>query len=291
MGKTANGDYRNGDRDFHACQIKALPARLHQKAAEVAARINPVNAPLREMRSAGLQVDSPAHLTLLTTKYWGPSPRQFPVSFVENNTPADLKARILSHMNAWSLWTGMSFAETAGTGEVRISRGPGGYWSYHGTDIHLVPASHPTMNLQGFSMDTPESEYRRVVRHETGHTLGFPHEHLRRELVSRIDPAKAYPFYLATQGWSHTMVDQQVLTPLDDASIYGTSVDEDSIMCYQIPGEITYDGVPVRGGTDINATDYAFAAIIYPKPFFSPQEGVTVVADDWDPAEDVPVPV
>src|SRR2546429_8894881 len=102
MGKTANGDYRNGDRDFHACQTRALPARLHQKAAEVAARINPVNAPLREMRSAGLQVDSPAHLTLLTTKYWGPSPRQFPVSFVENDTPADLKARILSHMNAWS---------------------------------------------------------------------------------------------------------------------------------------------------------------------------------------------
>jgi hypothetical protein len=289
MGKTANGDYSNGGRDFHACQIKALPARLQQKAAEVAARINPVNAPLGEMRTGSLQVLPPEHLTLVTSRYWGSSPRRFSVSFMES-TPADLRARILSHMNAWSLWTGTSFAETAGTGEVRISRGPGGYWSYLGTDITLIPANRPTMNLQGFSMDISESEYRRVVRHETGHTLGFPHEHLRRELVSRIDPTKAYPFYLATQGWSHAMVDQQVLTPLDDASIYGTPVDEDSIMCYQIPGEITYDGVPVRGGTDINATDYAFAAIVYPKPFLAPQEGVTVVADDWDPAEDVLVP-
>ncbi len=36
-------------------------------------------------------------------------------------------------------------------------------------------------------MQTPESEYHRVVRHETGHTLGFPHEHMRKELVEKID--------------------------------------------------------------------------------------------------------
>jgi len=290
MGKTANGGYRTGSRDFHGCQIKTLPSRLHQKAAELAARINPVNAPLHELRPAGVQVDRPEHLTLLTSKYWGPSPRQFSVSFMES-TPADLRARILSHMNAWTLTTGMSFAETAGTGEVRISRGPGGYWSYLGTDIHLIPENRPTMNLQGFSMGTEESEYRRVVRHETGHTLGLPHEHLRRELVSRIDPVKAYPFFLATQGWSREMVDQQVLTPLDDASIFGTPADEDSIMCYQLPGQITYDGLPIRGGTDIDPSDYAFAALIYPKPFLAPQDRATVVEDDWDPAEDVLVPV
>ena len=51
------------------------------------------------------------------------------------------------------------------------------------------------MNLQGFTMNTPEAEYRRVVRHEAGHTLGFLHEHMRRELVARIDPEKAYEYY------------------------------------------------------------------------------------------------
>lgn len=49
--------------------------------------------------------------------------------------------------------------------------------------------------LQGFSMTTPESEYKRVVRHETGHTLGFPHEHLRQEIVNDIDPDKAITYF------------------------------------------------------------------------------------------------
>ncbi len=81
------------------------------------------------------------------------------------------------------------------TGDVRISTTGMGYWSYLGTDIMLVPKSNPTMNLQGFSMFTRESEYKRVVRHETGHTLGFPHEHLRKEIVANIDPARAYKYF------------------------------------------------------------------------------------------------
>ncbi len=55
-------------------------------------------------------------------------------------------------------------------------------------------------------MSTPESEYRRVVRHETGHTLGFPHEHMRKELVARLDPQKCYIYYRRF-GWDKRMVD------------------------------------------------------------------------------------
>ena len=36
-------------------------------------------------------------------------------------------------------------------------------------------------------------------------------------------------------------------------------------MCYQLPGSITRDGTPIVGGTDIDATDHAFAARLYPK--------------------------
>jgi len=104
-----------------------------------------------------------------------------------------------------------------------------------------------------------------VVRHETGHTMGFPHEHMRKELVAKIDPAKAYDYYRRTQGWDKAMVDAQVLTPLDDKTIMGTPADQTSIMCYQLPGAITRDGRPILGGTDINAIDYAFAGSIYPK--------------------------
>lgn len=42
-GSLSVGDIGSG------CRIKALPGGLHEKAAQVAALINPVNAPLREL--------------------------------------------------------------------------------------------------------------------------------------------------------------------------------------------------------------------------------------------------
>ena len=287
--------------DDQACRVMALPYRLQDKAAEVAARENPVNAPNRELMSlSGASIDVLA-LTVSTGKYWGPVSKKLSVSFLES-TPADLRARIVSHLNAWSEWCGISFAETSGTGNVRISRGPGGYWSYLGTDIRLIPLNRPTMNLQGFTMRTADSEFVRVVRHEAGHTLGFPHEHMRKALVDRIDPEKAYAYFQRTQGWSRPMVDQQVLTALDGWSIFGTEPDQDSIMCYQLPGSITRDGQPIRGGRDINRTDSAFAGVIYPKVLRGLDEtgivdveetadaGPNFVTDgvpDWAPEDDV----
>jgi len=115
-------------------------------------------------------------------------------------------------------------------------------------------------------MGTPESEFHRVVRHETGHTLGFPHEHMRRQLVKLIDAKKAIAYFKATQGWSAIEVRQQVLTPIEESSLWGTAhADPKSIMCYQIPGAITKDGQPIVGGLDIDALDYTFAAKVYPK--------------------------
>jgi Astacin (Peptidase family M12A) len=267
------------------CTPKTLPPRLVQKAAEAAIRINPVNAPVLGPLASiapGLELDRLA-LTLVVAKYWGPQPRRLTVSFLES-APADLRARIISHLNAWTKTGSISFVETQGTGQVRISRGQGGYWSYLGTDITLIPKNRPTMNLEGFTMNTPESEFRRVVRHEAGHTLGFPHEHMRKTLVARIDPDKAYEYFRRTQGWKPRDVDLQVLTPLNERSVMGTPADQTSIMCYQLPGAITKDGRPILGGNDINQTDYAFIATIYPKAQRAPTREH---ADDWDEAEDV----
>ncbi len=205
-------------------------------------------------------------IAALTTKFWHSGKVALTVSFldIEDQT---LRARILQHMNAWDASANVSFTESLKGGQVRIATASGsGYWSYIGTDIFSVPADQPTMNLESFSMDIPESEYHRVVRHETGHTMGFVHEHMRQALVDLIDPEKAYQFFLETQGWNKLMVDQQVLTPIEESSMMGTSTpDEDSIMCYQIPGTITKNGEPILGGLDIDPTDYAFAAKLYPK--------------------------
>jgi Astacin (Peptidase family M12A) len=291
-GMYAGGEHGDGTvsedappQEIMTCTPKALPKRLLIKAGEVAARINPVNAPafgpLAEV-AADLRLE-PLRIAVMTAKYWGPAPRQLTVSFMDS-TPADLRARIISHMNAWTRTGCISFVETQGTGNVRISRGAGGYWSYLGTDILLIPRNRPTMNLQGFTMNTPESEYKRVVRHETGHTLGCPHEHMRQALVSRIDSAKAYDYFRRTQGWDKQTVDQQVLTPLSELSLMGTLADQTSIMCYQLPGSITRDGQPIIGGVDINQTDYAFVGRIYPKLM---QSAMPDYDEEWDESEDV----
>jgi Astacin (Peptidase family M12A) len=281
-----------GGKNVH-CSIKQLPGRLVEKAAKTATSINPLNrvnfGPLGSV-ARGL-VLPPAAISVLIGKYWGPQQRRLTVSFLDGG-PSDLRRRIIQHMNAWNQTAGISFVETRGVGKVRISRNQAGYWSYLGTDILHIPSNRPTLNLQGFSMSTEDSEFHRVVRHETGHTLGFPHEHMREELVALIDPEKAYDFFLRTQGWTREMVDQQVLTPLSQDSIMGTPADQDSIMCYQLPGSITKDGQPIRGGSDINATDQAFAGDIYPKVAHEAAPSIQAemgVADEWSPSEDVEV--
>jgi hypothetical protein len=72
-------------QDQLACTPKTLPKRLLVKAAETAAKINPVNAPafgpLAEV-TGDLQLE-PLRIAVLTAKYWGPTPRRLTVSFME----------------------------------------------------------------------------------------------------------------------------------------------------------------------------------------------------------------
>ncbi len=196
------------------CKPKLLPSDQWINAANTAVKVNPMNRAAVEHLSMVLPgfTPTPQHIAALTTKYWHSGGVTLTVGFLDNPA-ADLRARILQHMNAWA-----------------------------------------------------ESEYHRVVRHETGHTMGFIHEHMRKALVALIDPTKAYPYFLDTQGWSKEVVDQQVLTPIEESSLTGTNPpDPDSIMCYQLPGTITFSGEPIIGGTDIDPTDYQFAAKLYPK--------------------------
>jgi hypothetical protein len=89
-------------------------------------------------------------------------------------------------------------------------------------------------------------------------------------------------------------VDSQVLTPLDETSLIRTPVDQTSIMCYQLPGVVTTDGKPIIGGIDINETDFAFAARIYPKVAraeATPLRAAASAEEEWSEAEDVTVPV
>jgi hypothetical protein len=254
--------------EFIACTPKSLPASKLVAAAKTAVNENPTNHPIvNRMVMLGI-APTKERIAVLTAKYWGSKGVKLTVGFMDNAEKA-LRDKILAHMNAWAKTANVVFTYTAKTADaqVRIARAANdGYWSYLGTDVLHIAKNQQTMNLDSFTMNTPDSEFFRVVRHETGHTLGFPHEHMRRAVVKRIDEKKAIAFFGQTQGWTPTEVRQQVLTPIEESSLIGTpSADETSIMCYQIPGSITVNGKPIIGGVDINKTDADFAAKIYPK--------------------------
>ena len=251
------------------CTPKRLPLESLIAAAKTATKINPLNhAPLQRLTRVVRDFRAtPERIAVLTTKYWGLQGVRLTVGFLDDS-PSDLRKRILLHMNAWAKTANVHFVETKTDPQVRIARvgePDGGYWSYLGTDILHISKKKQTMNLEEFTMKTRESEFHRVVRHETGHTLGFPHEHMRKALVNKIDPDKAIEFFGRTQGWSEEEVRAQVLTPLNESDLQATIADAKSIMCYQIPGELTKDGKPIIGGKDIDKSDSRFAAMIYPK--------------------------
>lgn len=243
---------------FIACTPKLLPAEKRIEAAKVAIDRNPANAPMR-------QIATPERIAGLTKKLWSPKGHKFGVSFLDT-TDGGLIDRIIKYMNKWNAYANVSFAWSQSGGEIRIARTEGdGYYSYVGTDILSIPAGQPTMNLDSFTLLTPLSEYDRVVTHETGHSLGFPHEHQRAEEIAMLEAEKVIAWLAQADGWDRQTVIEQVLTPIDPATLFNpTPLDIKSIMNYEFPGSVTKSGQPIPGGLFINATDGAYAGKLYP---------------------------
>jgi hypothetical protein len=254
------------------CSPRHLPRAEWPHAAANAIEQNPANRPPGLEEGDVPYGDEGERLALDVTRYWGSGGVRLTVGFIE--TPdRSLRDRILSHMNAWGETANVDFVLSDVDPQVRIARwtaqdspGDEGYWSNLGTDVLLIDPRRPTMNLEAFTMGMPDSEFHRVVRHEAGHTLGFPHEHMRKEIIQRLDREKVISAFMASQGWTRQEVIDQVLTPLEESTLLGTpTAEEDSIMCYNLPGFLTLDGHTIQGGTDITPNDFAFAAQVYPK--------------------------
>jgi hypothetical protein len=242
-------------KKFCPCTIK-MPTRQQAKLASTIAQ---EESPHRTSVPV-------SRLTLDSSAWWGDKGKVITVAFAKNASRA-LRDRVMLHANAWEEFCNIKFVESSDKPDIRVAFGPGGYWSYLGNQCRGIPQNEPTLNLEAFTAQTSDEEYRRVVRHEFGHAIGCVHEHMRSELVAKLDVRKTRRYFQQTQGWTAREVDQQVLTPLESRSIFGTDLaDEDSVMCYQLPGSITKDGKPIKGGADINANDAAFIATIYPKP-------------------------
>lgn len=262
------------------CTPKSVEPQDRIAAAQRAVQINPVNDVRVERLAATCpsMVFDAGHLALLTSKYHGSSGVDLSVQFLDS-PDAETKRMLLSDeigANAWGRkGANIRFRETTSQGQIRVARlSSDGYWSYLGTDIFGIPQGRATMNLASITSRTPVSEIKRVVMHEFGHSCGFPHEHMRAQIIEQLEYENIIAAYQYSQRWSRQEVIAQVLTPLDARSIRGTpNADDESIMCYQIPAEavvngrrlrLTKNGLPIPGGLFINDLDYQFAASVYP---------------------------
>ncbi|HKN58761.1 MAG TPA: hypothetical protein VJV97_07895, partial [Gemmatimonadaceae bacterium] len=135
------------------CTPKSLPREKWVDAARKAVEINPANQPpsalvARGLGGPGSQLE---RIAVMIAKRWHTAGVRLTVGFLDN-PPADLRARIIAHMNAWAKTANVQFTETKTDPQVRIARASSppevaGYWSYLGTDILSIPANEPTMNL------------------------------------------------------------------------------------------------------------------------------------------------
>ncbi len=260
------------DEPFIGCSIRELPAEQLLAAARSAIEMNPANAvPAAALAQILTEPVEPIHLAMLAGKYWGVGGVKLGVRFLDD-APADLQRRILSHANAWGEWGNVEFFLTADSAApVRIARSEQAYYCYLGNDLLQVPLNQHTMMLGGFTMQTRDSEFFRVVRHEFGHALAFPHVHQLKEIVEQILVDPAYAYFWETQRWRPRDVDQQVLRWIPVEQLAGPTVaDRRSLMAYWLPGKIMRDGRDVPGGADISEQDKLFVAKVYPKAIVTP---------------------
>jgi hypothetical protein len=195
-------------------------------------------------------------------KFW-PNGSAVLVEFLGGS--AEVQARTLRELNAWAEFANIDFVQVgAGQGWIRISYDQPGYWSMIGTDALYARPGEPTLNLEGFDRwYFPDSEWRRVVRHEGGHAIGFIHEHERPELLARLNRPAVIQFYWQTQHWTQDRTVEQVFTP-PPGDIVGSPADQRSIMAYNFPPWLTLDGKGIAGGDDFSSLDRLFAAQVYP---------------------------
>ena len=265
------------------CTPRIIPSDKLLLSSQNAISINSLNALPRIAMYSGIETNGsfwlgeglPSHI-VATTKYWKFNEQvKITVSFLDKVNKA-LRDKIILYLNKWNKYGAnilFVHSEEKNDSIVRINLEPNsdqkwaGYWAFLGTDNTIFEGPFgQTMNLESFTINTSDSEFNRVVCHEGGHVLGFPHGHLRKEIINKIDRKKAIAYYKKVSGWKDDTTIAQVLTPLKNEDIFMETeeVDTNSIMLYQIPASITVDHVAIAGGSIISNIDYEFASIIYP---------------------------
>ncbi|PRS59931.1 matrixin family metalloprotease [Bacillus pumilus] len=247
------------NKTLNHCAQMRLPDDQLIEAARLAILENPDNAPEKNGKP---NVDIKSYKMALHVKKKWSNGRILRVRFLDGEPFVHKKVK--EYANQWSRYANIKFQfGNDPNAEIRISFKQKGYWSYLGTDNLSIPQNRATMNFEGFSINTKEEEFSRVVLHEFGHCIGLAHEQSSPGADIPWDKDAVYDYY-AKRGWPRQMVDHNVLSKLDPNEVVYTTHDKLSIMQYPVPEELTIGDYKIGWNTTLSNTDKQFISKMYP---------------------------
>lgn len=150
--------------------------------------------------------------------------------------------------------------------EIRVTFTGSNYSSLVGTDAQSKGQNQHTLRLGGFTMDTADELFRRVVLHEFGHAIGCIHEQSSPASHIPWDEEKVIKHYADEPNfWSEAKTRKNVLKRYArDEGIEFTEHDPCSIMQYPVPKELTVGGFEIGWNNELSDLDKSFVAQMYP---------------------------
>ncbi|MVZ97929.1 hypothetical protein EUU23_09440 [Sphingorhabdus sp. IMCC26285] len=214
-----------------------------------------------------------ARAVLLNAAFWGRGVR-LRVAFMEGEPALHRRVEALAQLWPEQTEADFSFEFWIDNGldpseaDIRVTFTPGlGSFSKLGRYATSVAKSKRTMNLGWMTLDLDEERARAVVLHEFGHALGLVHEHMNPAKPISWNRERVIADLKKSQGWDETKIEANMFARYRPDQIFGTDVDQLSIMMYPIDPVWTTNGYSAPFNSVLTDADKALVREAYgPRP-------------------------